>query len=161
MINYNCSKCHTAMSSPDSMAGQPETCPNCGSGVVVPDSDILILREAIASSVPPNRPPNRHGAKMQTVTRGTNRATITESAMAIIGTICFIVGGIIIFVGLIFLASKQDENSAIASMAARISGWFIISWGVGIAVSGFYPWAAHHVLRYLRMILDAERSGGH
>ncbi len=36
MIDYRCSKCGTDMQSPDSLRGTHETCPKCGSVIVVP-----------------------------------------------------------------------------------------------------------------------------
>ena len=40
MIRYACPKCATAMSSPDAMVGQAETCPNCGNVARVPQRPI-------------------------------------------------------------------------------------------------------------------------
>lgn len=36
MIHFRCPKCNDQLSVPDSMAGQSETCPNCGNAAVVP-----------------------------------------------------------------------------------------------------------------------------
>ncbi len=39
MIKYDCPKCRAEMSSPDSMAGQQETCPHCGNVAIAPVVD--------------------------------------------------------------------------------------------------------------------------
>ena len=38
MITFKCHKCKESISSPESMAGQEETCPNCGNVAVVPQT---------------------------------------------------------------------------------------------------------------------------
>jgi Zn-finger nucleic acid-binding protein len=39
MIYYGCPKCQAPMASPDEMAGQTDTCPECGNVAVVPSAD--------------------------------------------------------------------------------------------------------------------------
>ena len=41
MIYYGCPKCGAAMGSPESMAGENETCPACGNVAIVPQKQTL------------------------------------------------------------------------------------------------------------------------
>jgi len=48
MIEYTCAKCGAVMSSPESLAGCPEACPNCGAATTVGCGEGGTLREEIA-----------------------------------------------------------------------------------------------------------------
>ena len=55
MIEYLCPKCRVGMTSPDSMARQPETCLACGNVTIVPEPGISIEQKSSpTSSVPLN-----------------------------------------------------------------------------------------------------------
>lgn len=58
MIEYACSKCGAAMSSPDSLVGQEERCPECGSTTKVPQPSTALATGAASDhqSAPPFMP---------------------------------------------------------------------------------------------------------
>ena len=57
MIYYGCPKCEAAMSSPDSLAGQKEVCPNCGNVMFVPAAQAKAPAPAVPK--PPSPPASR------------------------------------------------------------------------------------------------------
>lgn len=62
MIYYGCPACDAPMSSPESLAGQRERCPDCGNVAVVPQNELSL---PTTSSSPPN-PARSSGSKRLT-----------------------------------------------------------------------------------------------
>lgn len=66
MISYVCPRCGGEMSSPDTLVGQPETCPSCGNVTVVPEDkkdegmDIAPVHAPPPIPPPVGRPPGLH-----------------------------------------------------------------------------------------------------
>ncbi len=96
MIYYGCPKCGTAMSSPDSMAGQAEKCPDCGNITVVPTKQ---------PSAPPGPAATHVHIPTQKRTSGLGIASLVLGIVAVIGSWIPFVNFISIFlaaIGFIF-----------------------------------------------------------
>lgn len=52
MIDFKCKNCSEAMSVPDSLAGQPEKCPNCGYCAKVPGQSLAVGNKETVMSEP-------------------------------------------------------------------------------------------------------------
>lgn len=46
MIYYGCPKCEAPMSSPESLVGEPQTCPQCGNVTMVPGAQNVNQRDS-------------------------------------------------------------------------------------------------------------------
>lgn len=149
MIEIKCPSCGKSFEVPDSLRGGSERCPGCGLELSIPDKSVaakpdpvMLLTEAIPAKAPAHRSvaaTNRRKPKVE-------RSTITESAMAIFGALFFVAGLICAVIGFVFLLS--DEHAAPGAV-------YMIFTGLGVTISGLPFWAIHHVLRYLRRLVNA------
>ncbi len=129
MINYACSKCRTAMASPDGAAGQVNKCPACGQGITVPPAAARKRRAA-------HRSLGKHLP-----------ATSTEGLLNFVGAIFAVLAFVSFIAGAVLLINDQFERGVILFFCG------IALIGAAILYSAF-----RHVLLYLRTIANGGRG---
>ena len=77
MISYKCVKCGEPLEAPDSLAGQPETCPKCGNVCVVPAPPMPVSPPPLPVSPPP--PIQRVGRESSQSGRPASRRPLPSS----------------------------------------------------------------------------------
>lgn len=118
MIYYGCPKCQSAMASPESQAGQTETCPECGNVTIVPQ---------------PNHPNGSnyapvHSGKVTTTERTSKRLKLH----IMIAWLLLIVGVILFCVGL--SNYEPDTNDTWFVVFGLLLGVVGIIWGIATRI---------------------------
>jgi len=135
MIDFVCPRCAEPLSVPESQAGEPDTCPDCGHKLTVPlpDSfDSSVEEHAPVVPVTMTRPRAEPGQKKT----GAENTLETMASLCVIFAVLSVIGGILF------------------SLDARGPVWIImgVASAIGLVMTAALLNAAAQALGYLRII---------
>jgi len=119
MIYYGCPKCQSPMASPESMAGQAETCPECGNVMTVPAPTAPVL---IPASSEPISDYNPRPSGQIIVTERTSKKLKLHVVLSALASIC---GAVLLPLG----ANRGILPAVLIGIGLLIGGllWFLVT----------------------------------